>query len=255
MSWQVEADERSQNKKDTGEEGVKSASFRSEKTAPRVSGDCDRVDVLGGIVKTGHFSFERRVAFIDAAAAIALTLLVLPLLDATTDIETNTTATEWFNQHAKEVFAFLAGFGIVSLSWRQQEETMILVDQYSFILSFLHLTWLLSITFLPVSSKLAVSLSYADNGDRIEYILNLALSRLIVFLMLLEVRRSKHLWKNPDHGPELADVLEGIIDLSMYAVAFGLAYTPVGFYGLFLLITTPILLHLLKRRWPEKMKS
>jgi uncharacterized membrane protein len=59
---------------------------------------------------------ERFLTFIDAVVAIAITLLVLPLAEAGSEINQDETVAEVLREHVVDIFGFLLSFAVISRS-------------------------------------------------------------------------------------------------------------------------------------------
>ena len=69
---------------------------------------------------------ERFIAFTDAVVAIALTLLILPLMENANEFfgeEEGNNVGEWFNENRHRLGGFALSFFVVSLFWIQHDST------------------------------------------------------------------------------------------------------------------------------------
>jgi uncharacterized membrane protein len=86
-------------------------------------------------------SLERVTAFTDAAVAIALTLLVLPLVDAAEDPN--------LSDHLGDLIGFAVSFLVIAQFWNGHRRLFETLDRYDERLLLLNTLWLLLVVFLP----------------------------------------------------------------------------------------------------------
>jgi uncharacterized membrane protein len=103
---------------------------------------------------------RRVVNFSDAVVAIAITLLILPLVDAASSIGT-TGLGHFFSHNQDEVLAFVLSFAVIGNFWWGQHQTFEHVEKYNVVLIWGMFLWLFSIVFLPFPTELIGS---AHNG-------------------------------------------------------------------------------------------
>lgn len=60
---------------------------------------------------------ERVVFFTDAVVAIAMTLLILPLMEAVNEASGEVDATHWLDEHFGQLLAFVLSFVIIGQFW------------------------------------------------------------------------------------------------------------------------------------------
>ena len=95
----------------------------------------------------------RLMAFADAVVAIAITLLVLPLVDIPEEAASTSLAEVWAN-HQAEFFMFALSFGVIARLWVSHHnfgERMARGDPFVMIMT---LVWLLTVVFLPFPTEL-----------------------------------------------------------------------------------------------------
>ena len=107
--------------------------------------------------------FERYVTFIDAIVAIAITLLVLPLVELTSDH--HGTTSELLRDHAAQFYSFALSFLVIfRLWWSQHRLLRFVVDGDKVVVRGLGL-WVMTIVFLPFPTALVAAPSQ-DLGTR-----------------------------------------------------------------------------------------
>lgn len=96
---------------------------------------------------------DRLLAFGDATVAIAMTLLVLPLVDVAQDVD-GTPVGELLDDHSFELASFALSFVVIAAFWHVHHA---LYDRVEHVVPYLvvaNLTWLATIVFLPFPTAL-----------------------------------------------------------------------------------------------------
>lgn len=115
---------------------------------------------------TTERGLDRLINFTDAAVAIAITFLILPLVDVTEQLN-EISLGALLQQNWGTLLAFLISFAVIGRLWMVHIAVFEWVDDYRPALVWLNFLWLLSIVGLPFAANL---LSYADH-DRAVYAL------------------------------------------------------------------------------------
>lgn len=97
---------------------------------------------------------SRLIAFADAVVAIALTLLVLPLVDIANDLREESSVAEVVSDHSLELTSFVVSFVVIWVLWRQHHQTMEYFRSYDSVLINLNFVWLLTIVVLPFATAM-----------------------------------------------------------------------------------------------------
>jgi uncharacterized membrane protein len=116
-------------------------------------------------MKTAH-GYSRLVGFSDGVVAIAITLLILPLVDAASDYDGDTG--KFVTEHLGKLLVFLLSFAVIGNFWLVHHRTFERITSYNSGLLWANLLWLLSIVFLPFPTALLAS---SPSGDRATYVL------------------------------------------------------------------------------------
>lgn len=106
--------------------------------------------------------FRRLVAFSDAVVAIAITLLILPLVDSAGSIG-NVGIGHFFDANRDRLLGFGLSFAVIGNFWWAQHQTFERLKSYNSALVWGMSLWLFSIVFLPFPTEL---LGSAQNGSR-----------------------------------------------------------------------------------------
>ena len=192
---------------------------------------------------------DRLVNFSDATVAIAITLLILPLVDAATHIGGDNLS-EFFQDYWWEILAFVISFAVIARFWVVHHRIFESVVNYSGAMLWFNFLWLIAIVAIPFTANLLS----ASRGERPDvyalYIGNLLLATIGTQLIGIV------LYRNPELMSEEArkdiDRTRGVAELILIAAALVLAVLvpSIGLFWLFLLwLADPLhrLLRLLAR--------
>jgi uncharacterized membrane protein len=182
---------------------------------------------------------DRLVLFTDAVVAIAVTLLILPLVEVVTESEADgLSAQQMISENWPQLLSFLLSFVVISRFWLTHHAIFEHVKAYNTRLVQLNILWLLCIVVLPFPTEIV------GTYKSTEFIAGLYIGTLMVLsicqlgLMLL-IRNHKELEdeSNPISGKLVSG---GYTFTGLAVVAFLLAaFVPgVKFYALLLLILT-----------------
>ena len=182
-------------------------------------------------------AFERFLLFTDAVMAIAVTLLILPVVDTALDLESRDRAVmDLLGDLKGELFGFFLGFAVIMMMWMAHQQVFSNVDRPNVWLVRLNVVWLLTITLLPFTTALI-----ADHGDEqatvLLYVGNIALGVFSLGAVTLVKSRSPHLLL-PDSTVTDADVLGAVVNCILVSAAFILAalFPALGFTVMLLML-------------------
>jgi len=143
--------------------------------------------VSSGPERARERDFERFLTFVDAVVAIAITLLVLPLVDLAGELGDGGSVADLIGDHLAELGSAVLSFVVIARLWLAQHETVRDVVAQDRRVTQLMLLWLLLIVFLPVPTALL-----ADGGSqaltKVLYIGTMAVSSFCVAGMALRIR-------------------------------------------------------------------
>lgn len=142
-------------------------------------------------MRTGR-GFERLITFADAVVAIALTLLVLPLVEIAGQVREGESVGRVISDHRDQVTAFVISFVVIWGLWTLHHRTMEYFDGYDAAIMRLTLLWLFTIVVLPFTTQLLNSEAYAHGAVTV-YIGVLLVSSLCLLGMSLRGRRHREL--------------------------------------------------------------
>ena len=148
---------------------------------------------------------DRLIIFTDATIAISMTLLIVPLMEKSSEL-INTTASQFLEENAKLCGSFVLSFWIIASRWLRHDNMFAYIEGHvpaNFML--FTIPWLLSITFMPVATSLFVINDNAqDRGKYGVYLGTLLMNYTISIAMSSIVYR-----ENKKFPPEI--LLESII--------------------------------------------
>jgi uncharacterized membrane protein len=190
---------------------------------------------------------ERLVNFTDAAVAIAITLLVLPLVDVAGELEGESTLGDLLAENWGSILAFVVTFAVIARLWLGHHRVFEMVADYSTPLIWVNMIWLASIVTLPFSANALSFVREGDLGVYALYIGNIIVTVLAMIGIELVLRRTPSLVRPDarrriDVRPSLA-----VLVVLVLALVLSIAVPVVGmFWLLLLLLTVPL------RRWLER---
>ncbi|RIJ76721.1 DUF1211 domain-containing protein [Nakamurella silvestris] len=140
--------------------------------------------------------FDRLVNFSDAVVAIAITLLVLPLVELASDAAGEPSGQgaleRIFRENGFQFASFLLSFYVIGTLWRGHHRLFEYLRDYDKIVLRLNMLWLLTIVFLPFSTQM-LGESSSDPAANALYVGTIFISSLSLFGLELWVRRHPYL--------------------------------------------------------------
>jgi uncharacterized membrane protein len=196
----------------------------------------------------GERGLERLTFFTDAIVAIAITLLVLPLVDRVAEGGASTPV-EWMHENFWSVAAFLLSFAVTARFWMVHHELFAHVTRWTPLLRWLSLAWAFTIVFFSVPSAMLTvwpSTTLVAGLYVGTMLATCALSAAMIFL----IRGSSV--EDPEY-PVTGLMLRGsVVTVIEFVVAFALSLVPaITFDALFVLLSSVVLsplFHLYDRR-------
>ena len=174
---------------------------------------------------------DRLVAFSDGVVAIAITLLVLPLLDVADDVSSS----DVWSDAWPRMQGFAITFAVVASFWVVHHRLFELIDGYNGRLVWANMLWLATIAFLPFSSEVVGTGDLDDMTVRALYIGSLVACSVALAVIDVAILRSPDTW--PDGERPDIDVTAVVVRLGVMSAAFviGTFVAPVGLWALLLL--------------------
>lgn len=175
-----------------------------------------------------------------AIVAIAITLLVLPLLESIPEAATRGQATgPWLSEHVPGLLAFFVSFVIVAATWTGHHRLFHDVAHLSRPLTWLNIGWALSIVFLQLPSAMIYQLP-TDRWGPVLYVATLLVSQLMLTGMSWIISRSPE-FLEPGRTTTLNTRMYAAVCV-LFAIVLVIAVIAPewGFFGLFLLWLIPL---------------
>ncbi|GGE95971.1 DUF1211 domain-containing membrane protein [Mycetocola zhadangensis] len=150
-----------------------------------------RMASLGAMPTTR--GLERLIFFTDAVVAIAITLLILPLVDAASvHSDTEKTAAHFFTEEWPQVLAFLISFAVIARLWVAHHTLFEHVASYNGRVIFLSLAWVFTIVVLPLPTAMSAEFD-TEKLTIVFYLGTMLVSSLLLTLLSLTVRGNSQL--------------------------------------------------------------
>ena len=175
---------------------------------------------------------DRLLAFSDATVAIAITLLILPLVDIAQEAQDRPVG-DFLADHAFALFSFALSFVVISLFWRVHHAMYEDVERSSPALVRANLLWLSAIVFLPFPTELLD----ADHDQRLTH------GIYVGTLVIASAAQSLQRWLILRDGGTAPAVRGDLISLGLMLIAFVVvvAAPATGMWGLLvLLLSSPV---------------
>jgi len=172
--------------------------------------------------------FERFLTFVDAIVAIAITLLVLPLVDVAGAFHGDSVA-DLLRTHSDQIWAFFLSFVVIADLWLAQHRLLHNVVAADRVLLRLMLLWALTIVVLPFLTALVAGSTGQEGVTKALYVGAMAASALVLALVCVLVRRRPELRdseEKPDHVHSFAMVAAFLAALAVMLLLPGLSYWP-----------------------------
>jgi len=183
---------------------------RSDRTTPgAVTPSLRRVRTDRGL--------DRLITFLDAVVAIAITLLVLPLVDVIPDEGATVDLRDLLADEASRFGAFALSFAVIAQQWLVHHRIVERIGSYDMPFVLVNLVWTLTIVLLPFATEVAAV--YGDSRLAIGiYIGTMTLSSTCLTLLTLFLVRRPYL-RRP--GADPAETLERLSESARHASRWG----------------------------------
>jgi uncharacterized membrane protein len=193
---------------------------------------------------------ERFLTFVDAVVAIAITLLVLPLVEISRELHDGVTVLDLLQEHNGELWAFFLSFAVIARMWFIQHESSRHVIAYSRHYANFTVLWLLTIVLLPFATSLVPAAPDDDVLTKVLYIGTIALGVLFLGLAELVVVRKPEL----TDGLGIPDPAEAWINVGLLlaAMAVSVLIPAVGYFALLLLVLDRPVSRAIRGRGPSR---
>ncbi len=202
------------------------------------------------VTKTRELSSpERLQAFTDAVVAIALTLLILPLMESVGELgDHDGTTAQWLADERYALLGFALSFVLIAVFWRHHHRLFIQVRQVDSGLLWLTVLWMFTIVWMPVATALSTQMR-ADWAQPLVYIGTLFATSLMLVLARVYLRSHPDLHAMDDgearDGIRAGSIVSGLF---LAALLLALAIPSAGNLPLLLMLLSEPLQRLARRR-------
>lgn len=191
---------------------------------------------------------DRLITFLDAVVAIAITLLVLPLVDVLPDEGSTVPLGDLLAAEAGRFTAFALSFAVIAQLWLVHHRIVEQVGSYDRPFVLVNLLWTLTIVLLPFATEVASV--YDDERLAVGiYIGTMTVSSACLSLLTLLLVRRPYLRRAGVERPE-DDLPNALLTTGTFGLALvvGVAVPGIGYLALLLLFLTEPVRRLLARR-------
>jgi uncharacterized membrane protein len=191
---------------------------------------------------------DRLVTFLDAVVAIAITLLVLPLVDVLGN-QAQGSLYDTLSDNAGLFGAFLLSFAVIARFWLIHHRLLEYVDAYDTPFLMVNMAWLLTIVFLPFATQVAALYGAHQRLAVAIYVGTVAMSSLCLTALTILLNRRPALCKEGVQ-PEQVSPVAGVLSSGLIVLAFvlGVAIPAVNYWALLLLLLSDPLERMVSRR-------
>jgi uncharacterized membrane protein len=178
---------------------------------------------------------DRLVFFTDAVTAIAITLLILPLVDAVTNGH-SPTVQDFFRQNLEQLGTFALSFVVISRLWAAHHGLFEHVKSYSRHLVSVNLFWAFTIVMLPLPT--VINTQYQTSRITVAfYIGTMALSSASLTVIAVMIRHDRAL-EVENNRLAFDKYVSSIATTGAFVLAFavGVGIPRVNFWALLLLL-------------------
>jgi uncharacterized membrane protein len=190
---------------------------------------------------------DRLVTFLDAVVAIAITLLVLPLVDVLGERGDDDLGT-LLGDHLAQFGAFALSFAVIARLWLVHHRIVESVGAYDVLFLWVNLFWAFTIVVLPFATQVIAEFG-TDRLSLALYVGSITASSAAMSVLTVLLRRRAPL-RREGVGAADVHVTQAVVTtgLLVLALVLGVMFQKVSFYALFLLFLTGPVERLVRRR-------
>ncbi|MCS5732128.1 TMEM175 family protein [Herbiconiux daphne] len=194
--------------------------------------------------------FDRLVNFSDAVVAIAITLLILPLVDTATELK-GMTVIELLQNDGLKLLVFVISFAVIGRFWLAHHQMYERVVGYNMPMLWVNLLWLLSIVFLPFPTELIASTGYDSATTSALYVGTMVLTSAAATWQMAIILRNPDLQAPAARGQLTLQPSLVSLGLMLAAFVFVLLFPRLGLWWLLLLVLSGPVQLLVRRIRPQ----
>lgn len=191
---------------------------------------------------------DRLITFLDAVVAIAITLLVLPLVDVLPDEARTLALGDLLTDEAGRFGVFTLSFAVIAQLWLAHHRLVERVGSYDLPFVVVNLAWVLTVVLLPFATEVAAVYGQARPAVAV-YIGTVTVSSACLTLLSLMVSGRPHLRRRECDDAE-ADPTGALLTTGalVLALVVGVAVPGIGYLALLLLFLPGPVRRVLARR-------
>lgn len=192
---------------------------------------------------------ERLQAFTDAVVAIALTLLILPLMESVGELaDHDGTTAEWLAEEQYALLGFALSFILIAVFWVHHHKLFRSVKQVDAGLLWLTVAWMFTIVVMPVATSLSTQME-SDWAQPLVYIGTLLATSLMLLLTRTYLRSHPDLHQMSDDDAVMGIRASFIVSgLFLAALVLSVVIPGAGNWPLLLMLLSEPLQRLDRRR-------
>ena len=181
--------------------------------------------------------FRRIENFSDAVVAIAITLLILPLVDSASSIGPGGLG-PFVHHHSSQFLAFGLSFAVIGSFWWGQHRALEHVVGYDRLLVAGMFVWILSIVFLPFPTELLSAATHGGQGVHALYVGTMLVTSVGALMQDVAIVRRPELTVEEHRGDARIDgslILTATMAVVLVVV---IAVPAIGLWALLLLLAS-----------------
>lgn len=185
--------------------------------------------------------FDRLVNFSDAVVAIAITLLILPLVDTAGEIAHGASIIDLVEENGSQLMVFVISFAVIGRFWLAHHRMYERFANYNLALLWVNLFWLLTIVFLPFPTELIATRGVGSITTVTLYIGTMVLTTLATAVQQYIVIRNPELQAEEVRGTLRLSPSIVATAMMLAALVLAVAFPVLGLWPLLLLgLTGPV---------------
>ena len=194
-------------------------------------------------MRTAH-GYGRLVGFSDGVVAIAITLLILPLVDAASDYDGSVGT--FVVEHLGKLLLFLLSFAVIGNFWVVHHQMYEKLTDYTRGLLWLNLLWLMSIVFLPFPTALVANAAESPT-THILYIGTMVVTTAAGLAQQIVIVRHPEIQAEEVRGRLEVLTYASTVVIMVIALVIALAIPAIGLWSLLLLFAATPAEHAVRR--------
>jgi uncharacterized membrane protein len=194
---------------------------------------------------------DRLITFLDAVVAIAITLLVLPLVELVAGEGRETELSAVFAHHGRQFEAFALSFAVIARLWWAHHRLGEQVGDYDGAFVLINLVWVFTIVFLAFATQVVAT--YPAGRLAVAVYIGTMAGSSVCLLLLTALLRLRLGLRRADVQPEDINLPAAVSTtaLLVLALVLGVAVPAVNYWALLLLLLSGPVERLLRQHAPR----